>query len=60
MLRKAIGGFRDINIGKLAPNWEGSYRVTAVAGVGAYYLEDMKERPLPRPWNVQNLKNFYH
>ena len=27
-----------------------------MAGSGAYYLEDMEERPLPRPWNVSNLK----
>jgi len=60
VLQKAIGGSRDINAGKLAPNWERSYRVTTMAGVGAYYLEDMEERSLPRPWNVQNLKKFYH
>ena len=35
------------NVGKLALNWEGPYRVKATAGIGAYYLEDMEERPLP-------------
>ena len=47
-------------VGKLAPNWEGPYQVTAVAGTEAYYLEDMEERPLPRPWNVSNMKKYYH
>ena len=51
---------RDTNVGKLAPTWEGPYRVTFIAGVGAYYLEDLDERPLPRSWNVHNLKKFYY
>nr|XP_023895718.1 uncharacterized protein LOC112007578 [Quercus suber] len=60
VLRKALGGMRDTNSGKLAQTWERPYRVTAVAGAGAYYLEDLDERPLPRQWNVHNLKKFYH
>ena len=57
---KAIGSMRDTNARKLAPTWEGPYRVTAIVGTGAYYLEDLDGRPLPRPWNVCNLKKFYH
>ena len=60
VLQKAVGNAQDVNAGKLAPTWEGPYRVTAIAGAEAYYLEDMEERPLPRPWNVQNLKKFYY
>ena len=59
-LRKVMGNMRDTNIGKLAQTWKGPYRVTAIAGVGAYYLEDLDKKPLPRPWNVHNLKKFYH
>ena len=59
VLRKAMGNMRDTNVEKLAPIWEGPYRVTAIVSVGAYYLEDLEERPLPRPWNVHNLKKFY-
>ena len=33
--------------------------LTYIAGPGAYYLEDLDERPLPRLWNVHNLKKFY-
>ena len=28
--------------GKLGPNWEGSYRITSKAGIGAYFLEDLE------------------
>ena len=60
ILRKVGGNMRDINIRKLAPTWEGPNRVTAIAGVGVYNLEDLDERSLPRPWNAHNLKKFYH
>ena len=59
VLRKAVGSMRDTNTGKFVQTWEGPYRVTAIAGVGAYYLEDLNEVPLPRPWNAYNLKKFY-
>nr|XP_023906600.1 uncharacterized protein LOC112018320 [Quercus suber] len=60
VLRKAVGNMRDTGAGKLAQTWEGPYRVTAMAGAGAYFLEDLDERQLPRPWNVHNLKKYYH
>ena len=60
VLRKAVRNMQDINAGKLAHTWKGPYRVIAIAGAGAYYLEDLDERPLPRPWNIHNLKKFYH
>ena len=47
MLRKVVGNMRDMAVGKLAQTWEGPYKVTAIAGAGAYYLEDLNERPLP-------------
>ena len=58
VLRKAIGSMRDTNARKLAQTWEGPYRITVIAGVGVYYLENMDEIPLPRPWNIYNLKKF--
>ncbi|KAL0457062.1 UNVERIFIED_CONTAM: Gag-Pol polyprotein [Sesamum latifolium] len=45
--------------GKLDPTWEGPYKVTSVVGKGAYELEDPEGRPLPRPWNVHNLKKYF-
>ncbi|KAL0462697.1 UNVERIFIED_CONTAM: hypothetical protein Slati_0157300 [Sesamum latifolium] len=46
-------------IGKLDPTWEGPYKVTSVIGKGAYELEDPEGRPLPRLWNVHNLKKYF-
>ena len=60
VLRRAVGSMRDTNAMKLAQTWEKPYRITVFAGVGAYYLEDMNEIPLPQPWNAYNLKKFYH
>ena len=60
VLWKVMRNTRDINARKLAPTWEGPYRVTAIAGAGAYYLKDLDKRPLLRPWNAHNLKKFYH
>ena len=47
VLWKTVGNMRDMNAGKLAHTWEGPYRITAIASVGVYYLEDLNERPLP-------------
>ena len=44
-----MGNMRETNAGKLAQTWEESYRVTTIVGARAYYLEDLNERPLPRP-----------
>ncbi|KAL0394475.1 UNVERIFIED_CONTAM: hypothetical protein Slati_4413700 [Sesamum latifolium] len=46
-------------IDKLDPTWEGPYKVTSVIGKGAYELEDPEGCPLPRPWNVHNLKKYF-
>ena len=60
VLRKVIGATKDPSWGKLGPNWEGSFRITSVAGIGAYYLEDLDEKAVLRPWNVNNLKRYYY
>ncbi|GAU39516.1 hypothetical protein TSUD_68800 [Trifolium subterraneum] len=45
--------------GKLAPNWEGPYRIQEALGGGAYRLETLKGETLPRAWNVVNLRFYY-
>ena len=45
---------------KLGLNWEGPYRLTLVASIGAYYLEDLDVNVVPHPWNVNNLHNYYY
>ena len=49
VLRKFWGMAKNLAWGKLGPNWEGPYRITSVAGIGAYFLEDLDERVIPRP-----------
>ena len=60
VLRKVVGVAKNPSWGKLGPNWEGPYRITLVAGIFAYYLEDLNEKAIPRPWNVNNLKMYYY
>lgn len=44
---------------KFSPNWEGPYRIVKVIGQGAYSLEDVEGRPIPRAWSIINLKEYY-
>ncbi|XP_072071792.1 uncharacterized protein [Arachis hypogaea] len=45
--------------GKLATNWEGPYRIKEVLGKGAYKLERLDGKEIPRTWNAGNLRRFY-
>ena len=60
VLRKVVGAAKNSSWGKLGPNWEGPYRITSVAGIGAYYLKDLDEKAVPRPWNLNNLRRYYY
>ena len=60
VLRRVVGAAKDPTWGKLGPNWEGPFRITSVAGIGAYYLEDLDEKAVPHPWNLNNLKRYYY
>ena len=60
VLRKVVENTKNPTWEKLGPNWEGPYRITLVVGIGAYYLEDLDERVVLRPWNVNNLKRYYY
>ena len=60
VLRKVVGTVKNPLWGKLGPNWEGPYRIISIAGIGAYYLEDLNENVVPCPWNVNNLCRYYY
>ena len=60
VLRKVLGMAKNPAWGKLGPNWDRPYRITLVAGIGAYFLEDLDEHVIPRPWNVNNLRRYYY
>ena len=44
---------------KLAPKWTGPYRVKQVLGEGAYKLETLEGREIPRTWNAANLRFYF-
>ncbi|GAU40178.1 hypothetical protein TSUD_292830 [Trifolium subterraneum] len=50
---------KDSREGKLAANWEGPYRVRARTENGAYHLEDLYGKEIPRTWNAEKLKQYY-
>ncbi|KAD5318312.1 hypothetical protein E3N88_18258 [Mikania micrantha] len=56
VLRKAFQNTTNLADGKLAPKWEGPYRIESEAGKGAYKLSNMEGEPLPRSWNIIHLK----
>ena len=60
VLRKVVGTTKNPAWGKLWPNQEGPYRITSKADIRAYFLEDLDEHVMPRPWNVNNLKRYYY
>uniref|UniRef100_A0A2N9GBG3 RNA-directed DNA polymerase n=1 Tax=Fagus sylvatica TaxID=28930 RepID=A0A2N9GBG3_FAGSY len=59
VLRKVMANTRRPNDGKLGPNWEGPYKVLSQTGHGAYRLEDLDGKPIPRPWNTCNLRKYF-
>ena len=59
VLRKVSQATKDLNEGKLGPNWESPYKVICYSRRGSYYLEDAKGKPLPCPWNAEHLKKHY-
>ena len=59
VLRRVVESMKNPSWGKLGPNWEGPYRVTFVARIGAYRLGDLNGVVVPQPWNVNNLQKYY-
>ena len=60
VLRKVLDTTKNPAWGKLGPNWKEPYRITSLACIGAYFLEDLDEHVVPRPWNVNNLRKYYY
>ena len=59
-LKKVFGNYEEPSMGKIGTQMGRAYCITSVAGIGAYYLEDLEEKVVPRPWNVHNLKRYYY
>ncbi|XP_022027130.1 protein NYNRIN-like [Helianthus annuus] len=45
--------------GKLGPNWEGPYVIQEDLGKGAYRLSRLDGTPVPRSWNIAQLRKCY-
>ncbi|GAV68581.1 hypothetical protein CFOL_v3_12084, partial [Cephalotus follicularis] len=45
--------------GKVAPNWEGPYKVKKVLRLGTFKLETLGGRKIPRAWNVEHQRKYY-
>ena len=58
VLRKVLGSTKNPAWGKLGLNWEEPYRITSVAVIGVYYLEDLDEKTVLHHWNVNNLQRY--
>ncbi|GAU50120.1 hypothetical protein TSUD_192410 [Trifolium subterraneum] len=50
---------KDSRERKLAANWEEPYRVRGKTENGAYHLEDLYGKEIPRTWNAEKLKQYY-
>ncbi|RDX99705.1 hypothetical protein CR513_17212, partial [Mucuna pruriens] len=47
------------NKNKLTPLWEGPFRIINETGQGAYKLENLEKKALPRTWNAASLRMYY-
>ena len=59
-MRRVVKNMKNPSWGKFGPNWERPYRVTSVARLGAYRLEDLNEISISQPWSVNNFWKYYY
>ena len=50
---------KDPQAGKFDPNWEGPFRVTTSLDNGAYRLQELDGKAIPRMWNLTHLKFYF-
>nr|KYP31976.1 Transposon Ty3-I Gag-Pol polyprotein [Cajanus cajan] len=50
---------KDKAQGELAPNWDGPYRIRHDLQNGAYKLEELSGKVIPRTWNATHLKHYF-
>nr|KYP72275.1 Transposon Ty3-I Gag-Pol polyprotein [Cajanus cajan] len=51
--------WKDTSDGKLAPTWGGPFRVIEDLENGAYRLQELNGKPIPRTWNATHLKFYF-
>ncbi|RDY08051.1 hypothetical protein CR513_07765, partial [Mucuna pruriens] len=55
VLRKTTLG---VEKNKLTPKWEGPFRIAEKTSRGAYQLEHLEGRRIPRTWNASSLRSY--
>nr|KYP70916.1 hypothetical protein KK1_010157 [Cajanus cajan] len=50
---------RNPREGKMAANWDGPFRIRHSLDNGAYKLEELSGKIIPRTWNSSHLKTYY-
>ncbi|XP_020208116.1 uncharacterized protein LOC109793058 [Cajanus cajan] len=57
---RATGAARcNSSEGKLSANWDGPFRIRHALHNGAYKLEELSGKVIPRTWNSTHLKTYY-
>ena len=51
-----MGHIKDLRI---KPNWEGAFKITENLKNGAYKLETLDKKSIPRTWNTSHLKFYF-
>ncbi|KAI3771957.1 hypothetical protein L6452_03129 [Arctium lappa] len=59
VLRRLFQNTQELNAGKLSTKWEGPYQISGVVGKGAYKIQTLDGRDIPRNWNAVHLKRYF-
>ncbi|KAI3696981.1 hypothetical protein L6452_29656 [Arctium lappa] len=59
VLRRVFQNTQELNAGKLSIKWEGPYQISGVVGKGAYKIQTLDGRDIPRSWNAVHLKRYF-
>ncbi|GFS41482.1 hypothetical protein Acr_00g0074590 [Actinidia rufa] len=60
VLKKVIRNTRILLTASSAQTREGPYKIIKLVDRGSYYLEDMEGNEVPRPWNSNNQRKYFH
>ena len=59
VLRKVMPNTKVAGHGVFGANWKGPYKIKFVIWGGTYHSVGMKDKLVPRAWNVEHLRKYY-
>ena len=59
-IEKGFGYCKEPSMGKIGTQLGRAISYHIRGWGSAYYLEDLEENVVPRPWNVNNLRRYYY